>query len=115
MDLLAAQMAYDAGAKILLLTDKASSPLAQYATQLLTISVDSNTFFNSYVSVVFACELLCSFISRKVGYSNEDKLKKIDKYLSKSWTILTKKDIENKNFSMSFYYFINRQYLYPIL
>ena len=83
MDLLAAQKAYDAGAKILLFTDKASSPLAQYATKLLKVSVDSNTFFNSYVSVIFACELLCSFISKKVGYSNEEKLKTIDKYLSK--------------------------------
>ena len=83
MDLLAAQMAYVAGAKILLFTDKASSPLAQYATKLLKVSVDSNTFFNSYVSVIFACELLCSFISKKVGYSNEEKLKTIDKYLSK--------------------------------
>ncbi len=59
MDLLAAQMAYDAGAKIILITDKASSPLAQYATQLLTVSVDSNTFFNSYVGVLFTMELLC--------------------------------------------------------
>ena len=47
MDFLATQMAYDAGAKIILITDKASSPLAQYATQILTVSVDSNTFFNS--------------------------------------------------------------------
>ena len=83
MDLLAAQMAYEAGAKIVLITDKASSPLAQYATQLLTVSVESNTFFNSYVAVLFTMELLCSFISRKMGYSTEAKLKLIDKYLSK--------------------------------
>lgn len=83
MDLLAAQMAYDAGAKIILLTDKASSPLAQYATQLITINVESNTFFNSYVSVQFTIELLCSLISKKVGYANEEKLETIDKYLSK--------------------------------
>lgn len=83
MDLLAAQMAYDAGAKIVLITDKASSPLAQYATQLLTVSVESNTFFNSYVGVQFAIELLASVISKKLGYSNEDKLKTIDKYISK--------------------------------
>jgi DNA-binding MurR/RpiR family transcriptional regulator len=83
MDLLAAQMAYDAGAQIVLITDKASSPLAQYATQLICVSVESNTFFNSYVSVLFAAELLCSFISKKVGYSNETKLDTIDKYLSK--------------------------------
>ena len=83
MDFLATQMAYDAGAKIILITDKASSPLAQYATQILTVSVDSNTFFNSYVAVLFTMELLCSFISKKMGYSTEAKLELIDKYLSK--------------------------------
>lgn len=83
MDLLAAEMAYEAGAKVILMTDKASSPLAKYATQLLTVSVDSNTFFNSYVAVMFTMELLCSFISRKMGYSTEAKLELIDKYLSK--------------------------------
>lgn len=83
MDLLAAQMAYEAGAKIVLITDKASSPLAKYTTQLLTVSVDSNTFFNSYVAVLFTIELLCSFISKKMGYSTEAKLQLIDKYLSK--------------------------------
>lgn len=83
MDLLAAQMAYEAGAKIILITDKASAPLAKYATQLLTVSVDSNTFFNSYVAVLFTMELLCSLISKKMGYSTETKLRLIDKYLSK--------------------------------
>lgn len=83
MDRLALEMAYDAGAKIVLITDKASSPLAKYATQLLTVSVDSNAFFNSFVAVVFTLELLCTFISKKVGYSPEAKLERIDKYLSK--------------------------------
>ncbi len=83
MDLLAAQMAYEAGAKIVLITNRASSPLAQYATELFTVGVDSNTFFNSYVAVLFTVELLCSFISKKMGYGTETKLKLIDKYLSK--------------------------------
>jgi len=83
MDLLSAQMAYDAGAKVILLTDKASSPLAKYASQLIVISVESNTFFNSYVSVLFTVEVLCSFISKRLGCTNEEKLTKIDKYLSK--------------------------------
>ena len=74
MDLLAAQMAYEAGAKIVLITDKASSPLAKYATQLLTVSVDSNTFFNSYVAVLFTIELLCSFISKKNGIFHRSKI-----------------------------------------
>ena len=83
MDRLALEMAYDAGAKIVLITDKASSPLAKYATQLLTVSVDSNAFFNSFVAVVFTLELLCTFISKKMGYSPEAKLQLIDRYLSK--------------------------------
>ena len=83
MDKLALEMAYDAGAKIVLITDKESSPLAQYATQILTVSVDSNAFFNSFVAVVFTLELLCTFISKKMGHSPEAKLELIDKYLSK--------------------------------
>ena len=83
IDLLAIQMAYDAGAKIVLITDKDSSPLAKYATQVLTVSVDSNAFFNSYVAVMFTLELLCTFISKKMGHSPEVKLERIDKYLSK--------------------------------
>jgi len=83
MDRLALEMAYDAGAKIVLITDKESSPLAQYAAQLLTVSVDSNAFFNSFVAVVFTLELLCTFISRKMGRSPEAKLERIDKYLSR--------------------------------
>ena len=67
----------------MLFRSKASSPLAKYATQILTVSVDSNTFFNSYVAVMFTMELLCSFISRKMGYSTEAKLELIDRYLSK--------------------------------
>lgn len=82
MDTLAAQMAYEAGAKIILFTDKATSPLARYATILFTVNVDSNTFFNSYVSVVFLAESLCASISKKIGVSNAEKLTKIDKYIS---------------------------------
>lgn len=82
MDLLAAQMAYDSGAKIILITDKATSPLARYASTLFTVNVDSNTFFNSYVAVVFVAEALCACISKKIGVSNADKLNKIDKYIS---------------------------------
>lgn len=82
MDVLAAQMAYEAGAKIILFTDKATSPLARFATILFTVNVDSNTFFNSYVSVLFLAEALCANISNKIGVSNADKLTKIDKYIS---------------------------------
>ena len=65
MDKLAVQMACDAGAQIILFTDKPSALLAPYATVLITVPVDSNAFFNS-VAPQFACEALLDTISHHV-------------------------------------------------
>lgn len=81
MDKLAMEMAFEAGAKIIVITDKQSALLAQYASVLFTVSVDSNTFFNSYVGVQFVTETLCDAISHIVGVDTEKRLKQIDKYL----------------------------------
>ena len=81
IDRAAVEMAYEAGAPVIVFTDKSSAKLAQYADILLLMDVDSNTFFNSYVGVQFAMELLCAKISAKIGCSNEDKLKKIDRFI----------------------------------
>ena len=86
LDRQAVQMAEDAGASILVITDKPSAPLAQYADVLLIVDVDSSTFFNSYVGVQLVMEILCAGISRRVGASNEEKLKTVDKYLGKLGT-----------------------------
>ncbi len=82
MDYYAAQMVKDAGAKIILVTDKATAPMAHFADILFTVDVNSDVFFNSYASVQFLLETLACFVSRKVGCSNEEKLQKIDKYIS---------------------------------
>ena len=75
-------MAKEVGASIIVITDKPSSLLAQYATVLLTVPVDSNAFFNSMVGPQFVAEALLETISHKVkGF--EKRLKKIDKYLEK--------------------------------
>ncbi|MEF9916824.1 MAG: MurR/RpiR family transcriptional regulator [Lachnospiraceae bacterium] len=81
MDRLALEMALEAHAKIIIITDKQSAMLAQYATVLFTVNVDSNTFFNSYVGVQFITEMLCEAISLKIGKPISERLKKIDKYL----------------------------------
>ena len=57
-------------------------PLAQYATHLFTNNVDSLTFFNSQIPALFIAELLCTYISKKVGNKNEEKLRLIDRYTS---------------------------------
>ncbi len=81
LDRQALLLAGDAGASILAITDKPSALPAQYADVLLTVDVDTNSFFNSYVGVQLVMEILCAGISQRVGSSNESKLKTVDKYL----------------------------------
>jgi len=81
MDRQAMQMAEDAGAKIVVITDRPSAPLAQFADVLLTVDVDTNTFFNSYVGVQLVMEILSAGISRRTGGGNAEKLQLIDKYI----------------------------------
>lgn len=81
-DKLALEMAFEVGVKIIVITDKQSALLAQYATVLFTATVDSNTFFNSYTGVQFLTELLCNGVSQAVGKPLENRLNQIDKYLS---------------------------------
>ena len=76
-------MAEDAGASIIVVTDRPSAPLAQYATVLLTVDVDTNTFFNSYVGVQLVMEILSAGLSRRVGAANAEKLQMIDRYIGK--------------------------------
>lgn len=85
MDKLTLKMAKDAGASIVLFTDKPSALLVPYATTLITVPVDSNAFFNSLVAAQFACEALLDAISHRVK-GIEKRLKKIDQYLSELGT-----------------------------
>lgn len=80
VDRLAAQMAKEAGANIIVITDRPSSLLAEYASVLLTVPVDTNTFFNSMIGPQFIAEALLDIISHKVK-GIEKRLKKIDRYL----------------------------------
>jgi len=81
MDRQAMLLAEHAGAKILVITDRPSAPLAQFATALLTVDVDTNTFFNSYVGVQLVMEILCAGLSRRMGGANAEKLQLIDRYI----------------------------------
>lgn len=80
IDKLAVEMAAKAGARIVVITDKPSALLAQYATALLTAPVSSNTFFNCLIGAQFVTELLCDVISHKVK-GIEKRLQKIDRYI----------------------------------
>lgn len=80
MDHMTAKMAKDSGAKVIVVTDKPSSLLAQYAAVLITVPVDSNNFNNSLVAAQFVSECLLEAVSHKVD-GIEQRLQKIDEYL----------------------------------
>lgn len=82
IDKITAEVAKEAGASIVVITDKPSSLLAQYANALFTVPVDSNAFFNSLVGAQFVTEALLDTISHKVK-GIEKRLRKIDRYLEK--------------------------------
>ncbi len=82
-DRLCAEMAAEAGAKIVVITDKPTALLAPFADLLLTVPIDNNTFFNCNVAPQFVAEALLDTISHRVT-GIEKRLKKIDKYLEKS-------------------------------
>ncbi|MFV0363114.1 MAG: MurR/RpiR family transcriptional regulator [Suipraeoptans sp.] len=82
-DELALKMASDAGAKVVVITDKPSADLAKYATEILIVRCDSPTFFNSLVGAQFIAEALLDTISRKTR-SIEKRLNYIDNYMSET-------------------------------
>ncbi len=84
-DQLCAEMAAEAGAKIIVITDKPSALLAPYATVLFTVPIDNNTFFNCMIAPQFVTEALLDTISHRVK-GIEKRLKKIDRYLDKMGT-----------------------------
>lgn len=85
IDKLAVEMSAKAGARIIVVTDKPSALLSQYATVLLTAPVNSNTFFNCMTGAQFVTELLCDAISHRVR-GIEKRLQKIDKYIGELGT-----------------------------
>ena len=78
----AAEMAKEQGAKIILLTNQATSPLAPIADVLLLARCQSSDYYNSYVAALMAAELLCAHLSRMTHYSNREVLQRIDEYTS---------------------------------
>ena len=83
LDLSALEMVTEQGTKVIVFTDRPSSPAAQYAAVEIIVDVDTSVFFNSYTGVQFAMETLCVALSKKLGSSNEKKLNRIDKYLGR--------------------------------
>lgn len=83
VDEVALQMAHDANASIILITDSNNTKLPSVADKTFRIDIGSNAFFSSHIGVDFLIELIGNGISREIGGSLQEKLEKLDHYISK--------------------------------
>lgn len=72
------------GSKIILITDRVTSPLASYADYLLTVKIDGVGFTNSYVVPLCVAESLAILLGQKIGTDSKQRLADLDVYISKN-------------------------------
>lgn len=80
----AAAMARKAGSRIIAVTDSVASPLCQGAEVILLNSTENLSFYNSYVSLAMSMEVLAALVSRRNRAQNEERLKKMEEFLTET-------------------------------
>ncbi len=76
-----AAIAKNAGAKLVVFTEKVTAPVAVGADAIMINDVKGLTFFNSHIGVMFGLELIVSILSKMIGQSNDTRLKMLEKHL----------------------------------
>lgn len=80
----AIELANEVGAKIIVITDKLTSPIAKKANVVLQAKVDGLGFSNSYVVPMFLMDLILLSISRKIGHSYNKRISVLEDYINKN-------------------------------
>lgn len=78
------ELAKKRGAKIILFTDRVTSPLAPYADYLVPVNVNGVSFSNSYIVPLCYAETLSIIISKKLENTSEDRLELLEQNIYKS-------------------------------
>jgi DNA-binding MurR/RpiR family transcriptional regulator len=77
------EIAKDKGAKIILFTDKLTSPLASYADYLISVEIEGAGHTNSYVAPMCLSEILILLMSNKQSKKNKRRINQLDFYINK--------------------------------
>lgn len=77
------EMAKKRNAKIIIFTDRVTSPLATYADYLVTVNVTGVSFTNSYVVPLCFAEALAVIISKKVENITDERLNLLEENIYK--------------------------------
>ncbi len=81
---IAIDIARSKGAKIIALTDRVTSPINSFSNVSLLSGVDSITINNSYIAPMVVAEMLLATVYRNIGSEEEDRLKRLEQYISRS-------------------------------
>ena len=76
-------MARRSGARIVLITDQITAPLATRADIVVPVSISGLGFTNSYVAAICLAEIILFAVSRKVDISQTARADELDHYLDK--------------------------------
>ena len=77
-------LAHSRGAKIILLTDKPSTPFSDFTDVLLLADIYSVSFFNSNVSATFLLELLVSLVADQMDKTATKRLDLLNPYFERN-------------------------------
>lgn len=78
------ELAKKRGAKIIIFTDRVTSPLAPYADYLVPVNVTGVSFTNSYVVPMCYAEAIAVMISKKVEHSTKERLELLEEHIYKA-------------------------------
>lgn len=82
--LFAAEMANDAGCKVIAMTDSCTAPIARAAETTIISNMDNLSFFNSYASFTMNMEIIVALVSKRNKELNEARLMKMEEYLERT-------------------------------
>ncbi len=81
MNFIIKKMVEDAGAKLIVVVDKLTSPVTTGADLVLTCNPQSLSFYNSVIPMFFICETVINMMSKQDSVALSHKLKSLMSYL----------------------------------
>lgn len=85
------QYARERRAPAVLLTDRMTSPLSHYATEVLAVDVDGLSFFNSNVAPLMLLEYICTRLAERASQNTKQRLNLLNPYFDSHKLIPGKK------------------------
>lgn len=77
------EIARESGAKVILMTDRRTSPLANKADVVVTAQVDGLGFTNSYVAPLSLSEVILLSVSRRKDVKDSKRFNRIDSVMER--------------------------------